>query len=54
MASNKDWDIIHRSQLSSLLAVKKNPDMLDYEINRLKDIMDPEEFERIKAKHDAE
>ena len=54
MATNKDWDIIHRSQLASLLAVKKNPDMLDYEINRLKQIMGKEEFDKIKAENDLD
>lgn len=54
MPSNRDWDILHRDKLATLLSIKKDPTMLDYEIKRLKQIMDPHEFEKVKKENDAD
>ena len=54
MATNKGWDVINREKLALLLNVKKNPEVLDYEIKRLKQIMDKEEYDKVKRENDAE
>ena len=52
--SNKDWEIINRDKLAMLLSIKKDPKMLDYEIKRLKQIMDEDEFNKVKRESDTE